>query len=136
MSVVVKPRVCRQCGAIFDGGPRAWHCPECRSRRRADAERRYRDKGRKADRPLGSIDKCTVCGKEYVVKSSRQKYCPDCAYEAVREADRPMSRRWNQENKDTYYPARNAKRNAARARDPEPFRAKEREYRERRKSKK
>ena len=71
---------------------------------------KYRGKGRKADRPLGSIDKCVRCGAEYVVKSARQKYCPDCAYEGVREADRPMSRAWNQAHKDTYYPARNAKR--------------------------
>lgn len=134
MAVVVKPRVCRQCGAVFDGGPRAWYCPACRTERTRDANRRYRAKGRKADRTLGSTDKCVRCGQDYIVKSSRQKYCPSCAYEAVREADRPMSRAWNQAHKETYYPDRNAKRRAERARDPEAARAKEREYRAKRKS--
>lgn len=110
MAVVIKSRVCRQCGTTFDGGPRAWYCPDCRAKRARDADRRYRAKGRKADRPIGSIDKCVRCGDNYVVKSARQKYCPDCAYEGVREADRPMSRAWNQAHKETYYPARNAKR--------------------------
>ena len=102
MAVVVKPRTCRECGAVFDGGPRAWYCPACRLARQREADARRRAKGRKADRPLGSTDKCTVCGKEYVVKSSRQKYCPECAYDAVREVDRPASRAWNREHKDTY----------------------------------
>lgn len=30
-----------------------------------------------AARPIGSVDKCTVCGEEYIVKSGRQKYCSD-----------------------------------------------------------
>ena len=36
----LKPRVCRQCGATFLGGPRAWYCPDCRAERRAEADRR------------------------------------------------------------------------------------------------
>ena len=136
MAVVVKPRICRKCGAVFDGGPRAWYCPNCRREREKETYRRYRAKGRKADRPLGSLDKCVRCGQEYVVRSARQKYCPDCAYDGVREVDRPMSRAWNQEHKDTYYPAKNAKRNAERAKNPEPFREKERISRERRKQRK
>ena len=114
MATVVKDRVCRQCGKTFPGGPRAWYCPECREERRRDAWRRFARKGRHADRPLGSIDHCSRCGKEYVVNSARQKYCPDCAYEGVREVDRPMSRAWNQANKDTYYPAKNESRRAER----------------------
>ena len=133
MAVVVKPRICRQCGAVFDGGPRAWYCPSCRRERAKESNRRKRAKGRKADRPIGSTDNCVRCGKEYVVRSSRQKYCPDCAYEGVREADRPMSRAWNQAHKDTYYPAKNAKRNAERSKNPEPFREKERMYRQKKK---
>ena len=134
MAVVVKDRVCRQCGAAFSGGPRAWYCPACRSERQREQNRRHKAKG--PDRLLGSTDICTVCGKPYVVRSSRQKYCPDCAYEAVRAVDRPASRAWNQAHKDTYYPAKNAKRNAQRAADPEPFRAKERRCRQKRKAEK
>lgn len=127
MASVVLPRTCRQCGAVFDGGPRAWYCPACRIERKKESKSRMRKKG-KADRPLGSVDQCTVCGKDYIVKSARQKYCPDCAYEAVRAADRPMSKKWNQEHKETYYPARNAKRNQERKEHPEIIRAKENAY--------
>ncbi|MBS6216644.1 MAG: hypothetical protein KH338_11100 [Oscillospiraceae bacterium] len=135
MAVVVKPRVCRQCGSVFDGGPRAWYCPSCRRERGKEATRRYRAKGCIADRPLGSTDKCIRCGKEYTVDSARQKYCPDCAYEAVRAVDRPASRAWNQANKETYYPSRNEKRRKERAENPELVRAKERATRAKRKSK-
>ena len=128
MAVVVKTRTCRQCGASFDGGPRAWYCPTCRAERKREATARYRGKGRKADRPIGSTDKCVVCGTEYVVKCARQKYCPGCAYEAVRAVDRPASRAWNQAHKDTYYPDRNARRKAARRENPDEIREKERQY--------
>lgn len=110
MSVVVKDRTCRQCGRTFPGGPRAWYCPDCRHLRALEFAARRRSKGNIPERPLGSIDYCVVCGKEYVVNSARQKYCKDCAYEAVRRADRPASREWNQTHKAEYYPARNAKR--------------------------
>lgn len=134
MAVVIKDRVCRQCGAVFQGGPRAWYCPECRADRAREASRRHKSKG--TIRPLGSLDNCSVCGKPYVVKSARQKYCPECAYDAVREVDRPASRAWNQAHKDTYYPAKNAKRNAERAVTPELVRSKERAYRQKRRDSK
>lgn len=127
MAAVILPRTCRQCGAVFDGGPRAWYCPMCRAERAKEASARYKRKG-KADRPLGSVDKCVICGKEYTVNSARQKYCSDCAYEAVRAIDRPMSKKWNQEHKETCYPVKNAKRNQERKEHPEIIRAKEREY--------
>jgi hypothetical protein len=128
MAVVVKDRTCRQCGAIFMGGPRAWYCPVCRTARAKQSKQRYLASG--PSRPLGSIDYCKVCGNPYTVNSARQKYCPDCAYEAVRSVDRPASRAWNQAHKETYYPARNAARNAERAANPEAIRDKERAYRE------
>ena len=130
MAVVVKDRTCRQCGSTFAGGPRAWYCPACREERAKESGRRYKASG--AFRPLGSTDICTICGKPYTVNSARQKYCPDCAYEAVRAADRPASKAWNEAHKETYYQAKNAKRNAERAANPEAVRAKEREYREKR----
>lgn len=95
-STTIRPRTCRECGAIFDGGPRAWYCPSCRVMRRKETDKRCRRNG--PLRPLGSIDHCTVCGKEYVVNSGRQKYCPDCAEEAVRQLDREASKKWNSEN--------------------------------------
>lgn len=95
-ATTIRPRTCRQCGAIFDGGPRAWYCPECRKIREKESAKRYRDNG--PTRPLGSIDRCSVCGKEYVVNSARQRYCPVCAPEAIREVDREASKKWNAEN--------------------------------------
>lgn len=33
-STTIRPRTCRECGATFDGGPRAWYCPNCRAIRK------------------------------------------------------------------------------------------------------
>ena len=86
---VIRPRTCRQCGITFEGGPRAWFCPECRRERRKEADRRKRKtKGRK----LGSIQKCERCGGSYILASGRQKYCTDCAKVAVAETARAQSR--------------------------------------------
>lgn len=93
---VVRTRVCRQCGTQFPGGPRAFYCPSCRAMRQVEADRRYRESG--AHRPLGSIDRCSVCGRDYVVKSSRQNYCPLCADEAVRKIDRMQALAWSKDN--------------------------------------
>lgn len=47
-------------------------------------------------RPLGSIDKCVVCGKDYVVVSGRQKYCSEiCQRKGVLE--------WQREHKKNYH---------------------------------
>lgn len=103
-ATTLRPRVCRQCGITFDGGPRAWYCPACRAERQRIRNAARRKTG--ARRPLGSIDKCIVCGKEYVVEAGLQKYCKDCAPEAIRAIDREQSKKWNKEN--GYYEARRA----------------------------
>ena len=54
------------------GGPRAFYCPNCRRIRQREANERARKRGG-ATRPIGSIDKCKLCGAEYVVNSGRQK---------------------------------------------------------------
>lgn len=95
-SSTIRPRTCRQCGAQFPGGPRAWYCPQCRRERKL-AQARARQKNGPA-RPLGSIDRCIVCGGEYVVVNGLQKYCPKCAPEATRAIDREQARQWNREN--------------------------------------
>ena len=101
-STTIRPRTCRECGTTFDGGPRAWYCPSCRAIRQKEADARRRKNG--TIRPLGSIDHCTICGKEYIVNSARQRYCKDCAPEAYRQADREASKKWNKEN--NYYELR------------------------------
>lgn len=92
----VLPRVCRECGKSFPGGPRAWYCPDCRAERLKAQSAAHKQRG--TARPLGSIDKCVVCGGDYVVNSGRQRYCPSCAPEAVRAIDRKQSIAWNKEN--------------------------------------
>lgn len=95
-STTIRLRTCRECGSVFPGGPRAWYCPACREVRKKEAAARYRRAG--AQRPIGSTDHCTICGKEYIVNAGHQRYCPDCAPEAIREVDREASKRWNAEN--------------------------------------
>lgn len=97
---VVRPRVCKQCGRTFQGGPRAFYCPKCREERNREANRKCKREG--PQRPLGSTDKCVVCGKEYVVTSSRQKYCPECAKEATAAAARKRSREYATEHRAQY----------------------------------
>ena len=92
---VMRDRTCRECGITFPGGPRAWYCPECRAERKKQAKQRYQSKG--PARPIGSIDRCEVCGKEYTVNSARQRYCPDCAAAAVKAADNAQGREYMQE---------------------------------------
>lgn len=95
-STTIRDRICRTCGATFPGGPRAWYCPDCRAARKKEAERRHKRCG--AVRKIGSADICTVCGKPYTVASGLQKYCPDCAPDAVMAIDRAQSRAWAAEN--------------------------------------
>lgn len=104
----VRSRVCRQCGATFSGGPRAWYCPDCRILRQREAERKHRRNG--TSRPIGSIDRCIRCGREYIVNSARHVYCKDCSEIAVREKDRQQSRQYNAAHKDALYAQKEAAR--------------------------
>ena len=91
---VLKTRTCIDCGVEFLGGPRAKRCHECARIARAERNREYRQKGG-ASRPIGSIDKCTICGEEYIVNSGRQKYCSEkCKEIGVKE--------WQKEHKKGY----------------------------------
>lgn len=73
-SDVIRIRVCKDCGVEFYGGPRASRCPNC-----AEYARTHHANG-PAKRPIGSIDKCQICGSEYIVTGGRSKYCsPACA---------------------------------------------------------
>lgn len=92
----VRDRVCVTCGAAFQGGPAARYCQSCSAERKREQAARHRRDG--TQRPLGSIDKCILCGGEYIVTGGRQKYCPACAAEAIRENDRRQSARWSAEN--------------------------------------
>lgn len=94
----INDRTCKQCGIVFKGGPRAWYCPDCRLQRSREADLRHKRNG--TSRPIGSTDKCVICGHDYVVNSARQRYCKDCATSAVAENTRKRSREYNAENGD------------------------------------
>lgn len=95
----LRARTCRQCGTVFAGGPRAWYCPSCRGERKKETDRSYKKRG--PVRPLGSIDRCIVCGKGFVVNSSRQRYCKDCAAEEIKKRDRESSLKYYYDNIDS-----------------------------------
>lgn len=86
-------RVCKACGEVFVGGPRAWYCPKCRSERKRDQMAAYKRNG--AARPLGSVDRCEACGREYIVTGGLQRYCQDCAKDELKKIDRQQSKEWN-----------------------------------------
>lgn len=89
-NTVIRQRTCRECGAQFDGGPRAWYCPSCRADRKR-AQSKARNRGA-PQRKLGSTDQCARCGKDYVVTASLQRYCKECAPAHLREVVLPKKR--------------------------------------------
>ena len=68
---VYRERICKICRTAFMGYPRSMFCFKRKEQRRKEQKRIYNQ--RKPNRPLGSIDICENCGKEYVVKSGLQK---------------------------------------------------------------
>jgi hypothetical protein len=86
----IAPRTCRRCGVVFDGGPRAWYCPDCREvRQRLYKARAKENRKRGKNITLGeSIGKCEICGREFIYASALQRYCPYCAKEAWKASDR------------------------------------------------
>ena len=88
---VIRIRTCQDCGVKFYGGPRARRCPDCAYKAQQGTSRQHKKTG--AKRPLGSLDKCAICGKEYIVVSGRQKYCSDaCQRKGVMEWQRAHKR--------------------------------------------
>jgi hypothetical protein len=87
---VYRERICIDCGTPFMGFPKSKRCPACQA-----SVKRTRDAAQKRNgprRPLGSTDTCQNCGKEYIVESGRQRYCKDCAAQAVGENVRSHKR--------------------------------------------
>lgn len=104
--------VCRGCGIVFKGGPRAWYCSECRYERKKSADKFAKERKRSGrSRPIGSVAICEICGKKYIVKSGLQKYCPVCAPEVIAKIDRDQGLKYYRENKCWINPSRTEKRN-------------------------
>lgn len=86
-----RERTCQDCGQTFLGVPCQRRCPRCQAA--ADAEHNRAHKRTGPRRPLGSIDICERCGKEYVVQSGAQRYCAACGPIARAENERTKKRR-------------------------------------------
>ena len=80
LDALIRTRICQECGNEFLSFPSAKRCPKCSVEAQRERQREYRKHG--VSRPLGSTDKCIVCGKEYIVNAGSQKYCPGCRREA------------------------------------------------------
>ncbi len=93
---VIRERTCKICGASFMGYPRSFFCPDCSAERKKQQKKIYNQ--RKPSRPLGSMDICVACGKQYIVNSARQRYCPECAKEQVAKNIRAHKREYMAEN--------------------------------------
>ena len=100
----MRKRICRNCGTEFIGGPRAWYCPECRSKRKKEQVKHYRKHG--FNRHLGDVDICQKCGKEYIITGGLQKYCPDCKDAAIAEIDSQQGSAYYSAHKDSINPIR------------------------------
>lgn len=83
---------CIDCGMPINRAIKSIRCPACQ--RAVNKKRDIERKKRGPARPLGSVDKCQRCGKEYIVTSGLQKYCPDCREEATRESVRAHKREY------------------------------------------
>ena len=85
----LRVRVCKHCGKEFHGGPRAWYCPKCRYYRRAEQSRRYKQNKRLGKSVVigKTVRVCVICGNKFIIASANQKYCKDCAAEAIKQKD-------------------------------------------------
>lgn len=112
------PRICRECGRTFMGGPRAWYCPECREGRRKKAEKEFRER-RRAGKviPNGSLIKCEICGKEMIKNGGLHRFCDECAKIHLKEVDNAQSLSWKRENPEK---VKESKRKASKRRCAEP----------------
>lgn len=108
---MILDRACKQCGAAFRGGPRAYYCPNCRHDRQQQQNREHKRRKRAGlSRALGSTDRCAHCGKEYTVAGGNQRYCPDCGPKLLSEHDRKTSIAHYHQHKDSINSARNERR--------------------------
>lgn len=70
-------RICKRCGAIFDGQKRDINCPACR----------------KIREPKERTATCKMCGEDFATTATRVFYCPDCRDLVIRKRDAESKRR-------------------------------------------
>lgn len=95
----ILPRICKECGMSFPGGPRAWYCPDCRKERKRKHDNEYKERKRSGKViPNGSVIKCEICGKEIIKNGGLQRFCDECAAKHLKKIDNEQSLRWKKEN--------------------------------------
>ena len=102
------PHTCRECGNAFEGGPRAWYCPDCRKIRRRESDRKSAERQKIGlSVKLGSKMTCEMCGKECIRNSANQRLCSDCSKINLLTVDRQQAIEYYHKNKDIINPKRN-----------------------------
>lgn len=72
---------CAICGDEFQTSCNtAKYCKYCRDKAQVNRNKAYAEKKKNGEtKPVGSTQKCPICGKDFVKKSGIQKCCTDCA---------------------------------------------------------
>ena len=76
-------RICESCGQEFEGGPRTIRCPSCKTKRRKESQKRYRESRRqrtgRAKKETVKVDdtQCRTCeyGKKGIYVCRNQYMC-------------------------------------------------------------
>lgn len=73
-------RVCVSCGKRFLGCYKAKYCPDCTQLRREQSMRKTIERMKNGTAcVIGKTKRrCEYCGKEFVITSPKNKYCPEC----------------------------------------------------------
>lgn len=87
---------CPDCGVTVWRHIKCKRCADCQAEANRIASKEYHAaKSRGHTRIIGDQYPCERCGQLYVLASGRQRYCPDCAAEAVTANVRAYKRAWN-----------------------------------------
>ena len=70
-------RICKRCGATFDGEKRDINCPACR----------------KIREPKERTATCKMCGEDFVTTATRVFYCPSCREIVRKKTDAESKKR-------------------------------------------
>lgn len=97
----IKERECRECGKKFEGGTRAWYCPDCRViRRRESAKKTAENRKKGALKSPGKEMVCENCGKTVIRNAPNQRFCEECGKENEKELARQQSLDYYAKNKE------------------------------------
>lgn len=96
------PRTCRECGKEFEGGPRAYYCPECKVERQRKYDREAKRKQNVGlTAKIGEIMTCEMCGEDTIRNSGNQKFCEKCGKINYENIQRARGLKYYNENKET-----------------------------------